>query len=198
MFEIVFLLLYIVILILLVIILIIGTQPTGHSKKLSRGLYNILNINCEEEKNLSVDDLNNLCMEVERFFNSYIKKYPGAIYEFKYVTKWLDNVLLNIYLDKKHETKLKEYREVIVKIHVDLEKKNLYYNFSQEHQSILRDLDGLSTSQNDIALNNIKQRIGNELQRLTTGNRRNIILNIISIFFGVMGFAFSVIMAFIK
>lgn len=145
------------------------------------------------QKNLTIS-----LKEINRFYEEYVQEDAQTKKYFPNVVVWLDAIIFRIDCGYKHATVLKEYENEIKQIRDELETKNPFNKCEKYQQDILQDISKISTSENEIIIQNIIKRTEEEFIRLSADIKKNDRLNKVSLTVGVVGIVISIIMAFMK
>ena len=153
-----------------------------------RESYNAIKFICYKSINeSSIDDVDYLADEINRFYNEYVQEEPQIKKRFANVVVWMDAVIFRIDCGYKRAAILKDYIGILKRTRDVLEKRNPYNKCEKYQQEILGDMDKLKTPDNEILVRNVINRTEEEFLRLSIENKKNNKLNMISIAIGIMG-----------
>ena len=161
-----------------------------------RESYNAIKFICYKSINeSSIDDVDYLADEINRFYNEYVQEEPQIKKRFANVVVWMDAVIFRIDCGYKRAAILKDYIGILKRTRDVLEKRNPYNKCEKYQQEILGDMDKLKTPDNEILVQPILYKKAPDFLRLSIENKKNNKLNMISIAIGIMGIAVSVLTA---
>ena len=106
-----------------------------------RESYNAIKFICYKSINeSSIDDVDYLADEINRFYNEYVQEEPQIKKRFANVVVWMDAVIFRIDCGYKRAAILKDYIGILKRTRDVLEKRNPYNKCEKYQQEILGDM----------------------------------------------------------
>lgn len=145
------------------------------------------------ERNVKMDDVDLAGREIKRLYIQYTREFPKSAKYYSNIIVWLDAVIFRIDTYKKVPQTLLENERLIKEVREMLEIEIPFYQCVIHQQEILGDIRELENEDNKIVVKNILARAEAEFLRQNIDNRRNRIINIVSVIIGVVGILVSLI-----
>jgi len=170
---------------------------------LAKGLRRILE---RQEQNGQMADIEELSVEIHKYYESYAKLNPAVNQRYSGIISWMDDILLqtNMFNGSKSKRKRKfgiwfdEYYDTLLLVQQKFEKQYPFYRCTSSQAQLLEDIAGLGNEENKAVVENLLKKTETEFLRLNTEGKKNERSNFISIAIGVAGILVSVLLTVLQ
>lgn len=165
---------------------------------LARGLRRILE---REESTGHLGDTQALATEISNYYESYVKYNPAIHQRYASIINWLDDILLQTNIIKKHKkygTWFDEYYAVLQKVQRHYESQYPFYRCTSNQAQILEDIKSLTGGADEGSARALLRKTEDEFIRLTKEGIKNERVNYISVAIGIAGILVSVLLTVLQ